>query len=154
MNIIKTINNSVLKTWLNELGVEHYICDHCHGLHLVNMQSREGVLESRLFAEEWGLLISTEYHLRPSAVLPLVAEMGLLNANFPTLKVFLDVEDDTVPQLVAGATAYTGAGLTEAQFALFVSTSVEMMNQLAEDLLEMNCLLIDSEPQDTPFSLH
>ena len=154
MSIIKSINNSVLKTWLNELGMEHYICDHCHGLHLIGMQSQEGIVESRLFAEDWGLLISTEYHLRPSAVLPLVAEMGLLNANFPTLKIFLDVEDDAVPQLVAGATSLTGAGITEAQFALFVSTALEMMGLLGDDLREMNCLLIEPDSPESPFSLH
>lgn len=154
MNIVKTFSNSILKTWLNELGVEHYICDQCHGLHLIHMQSQDGVIESRLFAEEWGLLISTEFRLRVSAILPLAAEIGLLNSNFPTLKIFMDAEEDEMPQLVAGATTYTGAGMTEAQFALFVSSSIEMMTQLGDDLRQMNCLLIDTEEQDKPFSLH
>ncbi len=154
--MVKSFTPSLLKTWLNELGIEHYICDQCHGLHLVQLQSQEGVLESRLFAEEWGLLISTEFNLRPSAILPLVAEMGLLNANFPTLKIFMDAEHDNMPQLIAGATLYSGAGVTEAQFALFVSTSIEMTSQLGDDLREMNCLPEDeeSDDRDTPFSLH
>ena len=154
MSIVKTFTNSILKTWLNELGVEHYICDHCHGLHLVTLQSQDGIAESRLFAEEWGLLISTEFHLRSSAILPLTAETGLLNANFPTLKVFLDTEEDDLPQLVAGATVLTGAGLTEAQFALFVSSTMDMMSQLGDDLRQMNCLQTDLDEQDVPFSLH
>ena len=154
MSIVKTLSNPILKTWLNELGVEHYICDHCHGLHLVSMQAHQGVIESRLFAEEWGLLISTEFQLRTSAILPLTAEMGLLNANFPTLKVFIDVEDDSLPQLVAGATTFSGAGLSEAQFALFVTTSIEMMTQLGDDLRQMSCLFVENEDDDPPFSLH
>lgn len=153
MSIVKSFSNDTLIPWLNELGIEHYICDHCHGLHLVHLQSQEGIAESRLFVEEWGLLISTEYRLRASAILPLVVEMGILNANFPTLKIFLDTEDDEVSQLIAGCTALTGAGLTEAQFALFVSSALEMMVQLGDDLREMNCLTTEDD-QEIPISVH
>ncbi len=154
MSIVKNISSTLLKGWLNELVIEHYVCDHCHGLHLSHIQALEGVVESRLFVEEWGLLISTEFQIRSSAILLLASEMGVLNANYPTLKVFVDAADDNLVQLVAGATVFTGAGLSEAQFALFVTTSMEMMSQLGSELRQMNCLLVDDDGPDGSFSLH
>jgi hypothetical protein len=154
VSIIKSISNSVLKGWLNELAIEHYTCEHCHGLHLPHIQSLDGVVESRLFVEEWGLLMSTEFQIRNSAILLLASELGVLNANYPTLKVFVDTSDDNLAQLVAGATVLTGAGLSEAQFALFVTTSMEMMSQLGSELRQMNCLWVEDDGPDGSFALH
>ncbi|GIX31723.1 MAG: histidine kinase [Porticoccaceae bacterium] len=148
MSIVKSFSDAVLKTWLNELGLEHYLCDECRGLHLVEMQSKEGVAECRLFAEEWGFLLSTEFQIRPSALMTVLAEIGPLNVDYPTLKIFLDTEDDGVPYLVASATAYTGAGMTEGQFALFVTTSLEMTNRLLGELAEMNCLYLEEDAEN------
>ena len=112
------LDPATIKSWMHNAGVDHYLCGQCHGLHLSELQGLEGVVESRLLVEEWGLLISTEYLIRPTALLPIAADLGHLNANYPILKLFPDVVDDAMPQLIAGATFLTGAGMTEAQFAI------------------------------------
>lgn len=141
-----------IETWLAGMGISHYVCDHCSALHL---SGGESVAENRLFIEEWGLLVSTEFHIRPTALLRLVADMGQLNVNYPTIKLFVDIVDDAVPQLVAGTTVLTGAGLSPEQFALFISSSMEMLADLAADLQEMDCLYMpDTPPEAGSRQLH
>lgn len=131
--------------WLRQAGITYYLCDQCNGLHLSAVQLLAGVVESRLFVEDWGLLISTEFLVRPTALLPLAADLGRLNINYPTLKLFLDIVDDALPQLAAGSTVLSGAGLDENQFALFVSTTQDMTTRLAAELSEIDFLLPDEQ---------
>lgn len=141
MNTLHAPTTELAAQWLDDLGIDYYTCEHCTGLHLTGLPTLDGLLESRLFVEEWGLLLSSEFQIRPSALLHLTAELGSLNGNFPTLKLFLDIVDDGVPQLVVGTTVLTGAGLSEGQFGLFVTSNLEMIGQLAADLEQMECLL-------------
>ena len=140
MNTREPPSTALIEQWLAAMGLGHYTCDHCSALHITAVQGAEGTLENRLFVEEWGLLLSTEFQVRPMAMLPLVAELGQINTNYPTLKLFLDIVDDAVPQLVAGATVLTGAGINADQFALFMSTSLDAIAALAGDLQQMDCL--------------
>jgi hypothetical protein len=140
------LSPEVAKQWLGDLGIDFYICDHCAGLHLTGLDAMEDQQECRIFVEEWGLLFSTEFQIRPTMLLPLIASLGQLNGNYPTLKLFLDVVDDAVPQLVSGATQLTGAGLTQPQFELFVTTCIEMTAGVFSDLQDMGCLIENSEP--------
>jgi len=139
-----------LHQWLRNARIDYYLCNHCNGLHLSDIQGLVGVVESRLFVEEWGLLVSTEYVVRPTAILPLATDLGRLNAGYPSLKLFLDIIDDAMPQLVAGSTVLTGAGISEAQFALFVATAQEMMTSLAGELAELDFLLPEEGQELAP----
>jgi len=140
VNKLHTATILLVEQWLANLGINYYTCDHCSALHLSGLPGMEEALESRLFVEEWGLLLSIEFQIRPTALLPLIAEMGQLNGNYPTMKLFMDIVDDAVPQLVAGSTMLTGAGISEGQFALFASTAVEMLTELHSELQQMECL--------------
>lgn len=146
----QTVERTQLERWLHRAGVDYYLCDQCHGVHLAGLQELEGVVDSRLFVESWGILLSTELVIRPVALLPIAADLGRLNVDYPTLKLFLDVVDDAMPQLVAGAMLLTGAGVTESQFQLFVSSSTEAMRQLAEESLHLDYLLPDEDAEQSP----
>jgi hypothetical protein len=137
-----------LEDWLNRAGIGFYLCDQCNGLHVSGVQELEGVADARVFIEPWGILFSTELVVRPIALFPLAADLGRLNIDYPTLKLFLDVVDDAMPQLVAGAMWLTGAGIDEAQFRLFMDTAVEAVRQLATESLHLDYLLLEegSEP--------
>lgn len=139
-----------LEHWLNRAGIDHYLCDQCNGLHLSGLQELEGVVDSRVFIEPWGVLVSTELVIRPVAMLPLVADLGRLCMDYPTLKLFLDVVDDAMPQLVAGAMQLTGAGITEPQFKLFVATAMEDVRQLAAESHHLDYLLPDENADQAP----
>ena len=143
-----------LKTWLESAGFDHYTCDQCNGLHLTTLQELEGVVDSRLFVEPWGILLSTEFVIRPTAMLVIAADNGRLNMDYPTLKLFMDVVDDAMPQLVSGGVLLTGAGVSEAQFRLFVSSTVEAVSQLAAELAHLDYLLPEEGSEPAPRQTH
>ncbi|HSB96551.1 MAG TPA: YbjN domain-containing protein [Spongiibacteraceae bacterium] len=144
------LDQGQLENWLNRAGISHYICDQCNGLHLSGLQELEGVVDSRLFIESWGILLSTELVIRPVALLPIVADLGRLNIDYPTLKLFLDIVDEAMPQLAVGATQLSGAGLNEAQFRLFITTTMEAVRQLASECDHLDYLLPDEDAEQNP----
>lgn len=126
-----------VKRWLNQAGIQHYVCDQCNGLHLSELQVREGVSDARLFVEDDRLLVTTELELRPSALIMALAETSPLNMQFPLLKIFVDVNDDTLPRLVACSLMLSRQGVTFEQFIHFlqavVGETVEMLGQCQQD---------------------
>lgn len=142
------LDRQQLEEWLDHTGTAHYVCDQCQGLHLPGLQGLDGVADSRLFIEPWGVLFSTELVIRPTAILPLASDLARLNMDYPTLKLFLDIVDDAMPQLVGGAWVLGGAGLEEAQFQLFVANASEALRQLIAEMAHLDYLLPDeSAPQ-------
>lgn len=144
------LNREQLEAWLDHAGASHYVCDQCQGLHLSGLQELEGVSDSRLFIEPWGLLLSTELVIRPTAILPLAGDLARLNMDYPFLKLFLDIVDDAMPQLVSGVCVLTGAGLSEPQFQLFVSSAAEALRQLVAEMTHLDYLLPDENAPQTP----
>lgn len=129
-----------VERWLRQAGIHHYICDQCHGLHLSELQGRDGVLDSRLFVEEDGLLLSTELEIRPGSLLMMLSEIPRLNMAWPTLKIFIDVNDDALPRLVACDLLLGRAGVTFEQFIHFMQANVDATAQLIEECQQMGCL--------------
>jgi hypothetical protein len=64
------LDRTQLIGWLREARVEFSECGECEGLHLAALQGIEGVIDSRLFMERYGLLLTTELEIRPMALLP------------------------------------------------------------------------------------
>jgi hypothetical protein len=137
---LEKVDRTLLKRWMDEARVEYSECAECDGLHLAALQGIEGVIDSRLFLERYGLLLTTELEIRPMALLPLAADLGRINMDYPTLKVFLDVVDDATPQLVIAGTLATQAGLTLAQCAHFISTTMDATRQLCAECLQLDYL--------------
>ncbi len=79
------------------------------------------------------------------ALLPLAADLGRMNMDYPTLKLFQDVVDDATPQLVAAGILPAAAGLTLEQVANFLSMTIAATRQLAEECLQLNYLFAQSE---------
>ena len=143
----------VVMRWLSEGQIPHYLCDQCHGIHIVDVQSLDGVLESRLFVENEWLMFTTELEVRPVGLLPLVADLGRLNMSYPTLKIFVDVVDDNLPRLMVCNTLQLGAGLTPEQLQLFMSTAMTAMKQLYGEC-EQAGYLNPPEASETPMAVH
>jgi hypothetical protein len=133
-------DRSRLKKWLEEARVEFSECGECDGLHLAALQGIEGVIDSRLFIERYGLLLTTELEVRPMALLAIAADLGRINMDYPTLKIFLDVVDDATPQLVMAGVQATQPGLTLAQCAHFISTTMDATRQLCAECLQLDYL--------------
>jgi hypothetical protein len=145
MSSLRKPDKDLLIEWLDASRLEHYTCDQCEGLHLRALQELEGVIDSRLFLESYGLLLTTELEIRPMALLPIAADLGRINMDHPTLKVFVDVVDDATPQLVVAGNLPVAAGLTLEQFALFVGNTVAATRQLAAECLHLDYLFPQAE---------
>ncbi len=152
MSAPQTITSEILEAWLEEARLEFHTCDQCPGLHLPVLQDLEGVIDSRLFLEPWGLLLTTELEIRPMALLPLAADLGRLSMNNPTLKLFQDIVDDATPQLVVAGSHLTSAGITLEQFIAFIGTTVSATRQVAEECLQLNYLFAPADPEMSPGS--
>jgi hypothetical protein len=149
MTAPQLISTDTMQSWLEELGTEFYLCNRCDGIHLRALQDTEGVIDSRLFLEEFGLLLSTELELRPSAVLAVTAELGRLNMDYPTLKIFLDMVDDALPQLVVAGNLPIGSHLTRDQFVHFIAMTVEATTHLAEACGQLEYLFSEDTAVDS-----
>ena len=68
MTSIRVPDKALLQEWLDQAGIEHYLCGQCEGLHIRVLQETRGVIDSRLFLEDYGLLLTTELELRPGAL--------------------------------------------------------------------------------------
>ena len=140
MTAIRVPDRDLLQDWLDQAGTEYYLCGQCEGLHIRALQDARGVIDSRLFLEEYGLLLTTELEIRPGALLQVSADLGQLNMDYPTLKIFLDVVDEALPQLVVAGSFHSGAGLTRQQFSLFMETTVEAASRLIAACERLNYL--------------
>jgi hypothetical protein len=138
-----------VRRWLEQAAIKHYICDHCHGLHISELQEREGVVDSRLFVEEDSLLLTTELELRPSALFAVLAASPGLNMSFPALKVFADVNDETLPRLVACDLLHGRHGVSFEQFIGFVQATVDATVQLLDECQSQGWLLWPDDEAET-----
>ncbi|MBS9764800.1 MULTISPECIES: YbjN domain-containing protein, partial [Gammaproteobacteria] len=81
------------------------------------------------------ILFSAMAEVRPSAVLPLAADLSAINASSLTVKAFLDMQDDNLPKLVVCQSLSVMQGVTYEQFAWFVRQSEEQISMV---ILEAN----------------
>ncbi len=133
-----------LELWMDESKVAYDICAHCEGLHIRALQALDGAVDSRVLLEHFGLLFTTGLEVRPMALLALSADLGRLNMDYPSLKIFLDVVDDATPQLVIAGFIPVGAGLNLEQFTAFVVMTMENTRQLAAECLRLDYLFPES----------
>jgi Putative bacterial sensory transduction regulator len=146
---IEKPDRALLEHWMEETHVAFDLCGECEGLHVRALQALDGVVDSRILLEHYGLVFTTGLEVRPMALLPLSADLHRLNMEFPTLKLFLDIIDDATPQLVIAGFLPTGAGLTRDQFAGFVVMVMEGTRQLADECLRLDYLFPEGDPTRT-----
>lgn len=140
MPLLQKPDRALLERWLEEARVHCYVCEHCESLHITDLRSLEGVIDSRLLLEAFGLVLTTELEIRPMALLAVSADIGRLSMEYPTLKIFLDIVDDATPQLVVAGVFPCAAGLVPEQFASFTSLTMQASRQLAQECLGLDYL--------------
>jgi copper chaperone CopZ len=149
MTILQLPTRDLLESWLDDVHVENYHCGHCEGLHISALHALDGTINSRIYLEEGILFFSTSFEVRPTALLPMAADLGRLNMDYPTLKIFLDIVDDATPQLVASGCMLTSSRITADQFAEFVVITLDGTRLLAEELLQLDYLFTDADQVET-----
>jgi hypothetical protein len=129
-----------LRQWLDDLGMSFFECDTCQALHLPHMQNFDGIFDAKVDLVDNVILFSAMAEVRPSALLPLAADLSAINASSLTVKAFLDMQDDNLPKLVVCQSLSAAVGLTFEQFASFMQQSEEQVSMVvleasAHDLL-------------------
>lgn len=149
-----------VRRWLNEGSTTNFVCEHCDGLHLTDLQQLDGVLDSRIFVESDHLFISTELEIRPTALLPMTIELSRINIAFPHVKLFIEVTDESLPKLIIMDTLHTRAGVSFSQFRHFLLSTMETTRQLVSDCQSMGVITYpdqsdsDDEEEGEGVSLH
>ncbi len=136
-----------LRHWLDELGISFFECDSCQALHLPHMQNFDGIFDAKIDLLDNVVLFSALAEVKPSALLPLSADLSAINASSLTVKAFLDIQDDNLPKLVVCQALSAGAGITLEQFSWFFRQSEEQISMV---ILEAgaNQLLYKAEEQE------
>lgn len=135
-----TPDRATLEHWLQHARVTAELCGHCEGLHLTDLRELEGVVDSRLLVEPFGILITTGLEVRPMALMAIAADLGRLSMDYPILKLFLDIVDDATPQLVASAIYPGAADMSQAQFVDFLAAGLQATREIATECLRLDYL--------------
>ena len=151
-SIMSALDADQIMQWLDQAHIPHYVCGECHGIHLNDVQSMEGVLESRLFVEADCLMFFSELEIRPSMVMQAMADLSRLNLTYTYLKVFVDLLDDSMPRLVIQDAIPHTAGLTYTQFQLYMENCIQATLTLIQECRQLSYLAGSIEPASSPRS--
>ena len=119
-----------LRQWLDDLGMSFFECDTCQALHLPHMQNFDGIFDAKVDLVDNVILFSAMAEVRPSALLPLAADLSAINASSLTVKAFLDMQDDNLAKLVVCQSLSVTPGVTFEQFECFVRQSEEQISMV------------------------
>src|SRR5476649_1301784 len=133
---------ALLRRWLDQLGISFFECDSCQALHLPHMQNFDGVFDAKLDIVDNVILFSSLAEVKPTALIPIVADLSQINASSLTVKAFVDIQDDNLPKLIVCQALSIAVGVTQSQFRHFIHQAEEQISMLilearANDLLFM-----------------
>ena len=147
MNSLVAPGLDTLRQWLDELGISFFECDTCPALHLPHMQNFDGVFDAKIDLINDVILFTAMAEVKPSALLPLAADLSAINASSLTVKAFLDIQDDNLPKLVVCQTLSSGAGVTPEQFAWFMRQSEEQISMVILEARAHQLLFVPEEEE-------
>jgi hypothetical protein len=122
------------------------------------MQNFDGVYDAKIDLLDNIVLFSALAEVKPSALLPLAADISSINASSLTVKAFLDIQDDNLPKLVVCQSLNASVGITREQFAAFIKQSEEQISMVILEACANQLLFVseeeDSEPEAKIHFLH
>lgn len=141
MDVLSVPDLDVIRRWLDEQNINWFECDSCQALHLPYMQNFDGICDAKIDLLDDVILFSAQAEVKPSALIPLAADLLCINAASLTAKAFLDVQDDSVPKLVVCQSVGVGGGLTFGQFAYFMKQSEAQISMVIMEAFANNLLI-------------
>lgn len=120
----------LLRRWLDQLGITFFECDSCQALHLPHMQNFDGVFDAKVDMIDQTILFSALAEIRPTSLITLVADLSQMNASTLAVKVFVDIQDDNLPKLIACLSLNGSVGVTLEQFAEFMKQGEEQLSMI------------------------
>ncbi|CAK9884550.1 MAG: putative protein YbjN [Candidatus Erwinia impunctatus] len=139
----------LLRHWLDQQGIVWFECDSCQALHLPHMQNYEGIFDAKLDLVDNVVLFSALAEVKPTALIPLVADLSQINASSLTVKAFLDIQDDNLPKLIVCQSLSASAGLAEQQFIHFMRESEKQISMIILEAAANHLLISQGDDQHT-----
>ncbi|MCU5774981.1 YbjN domain-containing protein [Erwiniaceae bacterium BAC15a-03b] len=139
----------VLRRWLDQQSITWFECDACQALHLPHMQNFDGVFDAKLDLVDDVILFSALAEVKPTALIPLVADLSQINASSLTVKAFLDIQDDNLPKLIVCQSIAITAGVTMGQFSHFMKQSEEQISMVILEAFANNLLVVGEDDDRT-----
>ncbi|AYA40733.1 YbjN domain-containing protein [Xenorhabdus nematophila] len=139
---------SILRTWLERLKISYFENDSCSVLHLPHMQNIDGLFDAKLDFLGDVVLFSALAEVRPTAIIPLVANLSQINASSLTVKAFLDIQDENLPKLVVCQAFPVAAGMTFRQFSHFMQQGEEQIANVIFEIHSNNLLYVNHDMEN------
>ncbi|NIG87924.1 YbjN domain-containing protein [Serratia symbiotica] len=140
---------ALLRRWLDQSGISFFECNSCQALHLPHMQNFDGVFDAKVDLVENVILFSALAEVKPTTLIPLVANLSLINASSLTVKAFVDIQDDNLPKLIVCQSLSIAVGVTLEQFTHFMQQGKEQISMVILEARE-NDLLYISDEEESP----
>ncbi|WP_392565072.1 hypothetical protein RHO15_05465 [Utexia brackfieldae] len=147
-----SIDSKQLTDWLTMLGTAYYQCEYCQGLHIVRVKDQNEIDDAKIELIDDILYYRITVEVKQSAIASLIADLSLINASSPILKVFLELQDEGNAKFVIMHTISCGEGLSLKQFILFMQQFEEQALQLVSELKQCDVLIDAALPNSTALS--
>ncbi|PHM40150.1 hypothetical protein Xmau_01903 [Xenorhabdus mauleonii] len=145
MDSMVTPDLSTLRTWLERLKISYFENDSSSVLHLPHMQNIDGLFDAKIDLLGDVVLFSALAEVRPTAIIPLVANLSQINASSLTVKAFLDVQDENLPKLIVCQAFPIAAGMTFRQFSNFIKQGEEQIANVIFEIHSNNLLYVNHD---------
>ncbi|SHG83384.1 YbjN domain-containing protein [Ferrimonas marina] len=142
-------DHETLKAWLDHGQIPYYLCGSCQGLHLNQLQECPGIYDAKVEIEGDFLYLSASIEVRPAGLMTAFAEMSRLNTHFPTLKIFIEMVDESLPRILMCHNLALSPGMSQSQFLYFVQDCMDQMGQAAAEVNRLGVVYQgDEEPEE------
>ncbi|MCP1065548.1 YbjN domain-containing protein [Serratia symbiotica] len=138
---------ALLRRWLDQSGISFFECNSCQALHLPHMQNFDGVFDAKIDLVDNMILFSALAEVKPTKLIPLVANLSLINTSSLTVKAFVDIQDDNLPKLIVCQSLSIAVGVTLEQFTHFMQQGEEQISMVILEAREKDLLYISDEEE-------
>ncbi|NIG62204.1 MAG: YbjN domain-containing protein [Serratia symbiotica] len=147
MDSLVVPNLALLQRWLDQSGISFFECNSCQALHLPHMKNFDGVFDAKVELVDNVILFSALAEVKPSTLIPLVANLSLISASSLTVKAFVDIQDDNLPKLIVCQSLIIAVGVTLEQFTYFMKQGEEQISMVILEARENDLLYISDEEE-------
>ncbi|WP_426577751.1 YbjN domain-containing protein [Xenorhabdus stockiae] len=148
MDSMVTPNLATLRNWLDKLKISYFANEASQVLHLPHMQNIEGLFDAKIDLLGDVVFFSALAEVRPTAIIPLVANLSQINASSLTVKAFLDIQDENLPKLIVCQSFPIAAGMTFQQFSHFLKLGEEQIANVIFEVHSNNFLYVTSDMEN------
>lgn len=138
---------ALLRHWLDQSGISFFECNSCQALHLLRMKNLDGVFDAKVDIVDDLIMFSVLAEVKPTSLIPLVADLSLINASALAVKVFIDIQNDNLPKLIVCQSLSIAVGVTLEQFAYFMKESEKQSSRVVLEAQENDLLFIGDEEE-------